>query len=183
VEKTVGFLDGPNAAQPQLLRQPSLPGGKAALPSGPAPAASRRESARSSAPIDNGRSGRPIGVPPLYPMMRPHDVIPRYMVHNTPMRIGELAVRAEVNIQTLRFYEREGLLRPPARTPSGYRSYTVSDLERVRFIRLCQRLGFTLHEIQHLLILHQNLTEISGTAKIPLKDMVSSRRYLNWIGH
>jgi DNA-binding transcriptional MerR regulator len=49
-----------------------------------------------------------------------------------------------VNIQTLRFYEREGLLRPPARTVSGYRSYTDSALERVRFIRLCQGLGFTL---------------------------------------
>jgi DNA-binding transcriptional MerR regulator len=82
------------------------------------------------------------------------------------MRIGELAVRAEVNIQTLRFYEREGLLQPPARTPSGYRSYAVRDLERVRFIRLCQGLGFTLREIQHLLILHQSLTEISGTVKM-----------------
>ncbi len=88
------------------------------------------------------------------------------MVHNTRMRIGELAVRAEVNIQTLRFYEREGLLQPPARTPSGYRSYAVRDLERVRFIRLCQGLGFTLREIQHLLILHQSLTEISGTVKM-----------------
>lgn len=88
------------------------------------------------------------------------------MVQDSCMRIGELAVRAEVNIQTLRFYEREGLLRPPARTSSGYRSYAVSDLERVRFIRLCQGLGFALREIQHLLILHQNLTEINGTAKM-----------------
>jgi len=89
-----------------------------------------------------------------------------YMVDNVPMRIGELALRAAVNIQTLRFYEREGLLRPPARTSSGYRSYAVSDLERVRFIRLCQGLGFTLREIQHLLLLHQNLTEIRGTVKM-----------------
>jgi MerR family copper efflux transcriptional regulator len=88
------------------------------------------------------------------------------MVHNTRMRIGELAARAGVNIQTLRFYEREGLLRPPARTASGYRSYVDSDLERVRFIRLCQGLGFTLREIQHLLILHKSVTEYRGTVKM-----------------
>jgi DNA-binding transcriptional MerR regulator len=92
--------------------------------------------------------------------------IPTYMVHNTGMRIGELATRADVNIQTLRFYEREGLLRPPARTVSGYRSYTDSDLEQVRFIRLCQGLGFSLREIQHLLILHKNVTEYRGTVKM-----------------
>src|SRR5271165_6959995 len=71
-------------------------------------------------------------------------LIPLYKVHNTRMRIGELAERAEVNIQTLRFYEREGLIPPPERTASGYRSYALSDLERVRFIRICQGLGFTL---------------------------------------
>src|SRR5580658_10245554 len=88
------------------------------------------------------------------------------MVQNTCMRIGELAARAAVNIQTLRFYEREGLLRPPARTASGYRSYVDGDLERVRFIRLCQGLGFTLREIQHLLILHKSVTEYRGTVKM-----------------
>jgi len=88
------------------------------------------------------------------------------MVQNTDMRIGELAARAEVNIQTLRFYEREGLLRPPARTVSGYRSYTEGDLERVRFIRLCQGLGFTLREIQHLLILHKSVSEYRGSVKM-----------------
>lgn len=78
------------------------------------------------------------------------------------MRIGELAARAEVNIQTLRFYEREGLLRPPVRTASGYRSYAESDLERVRFIRLCQGLGFILREIHELLQLHRELSEFNG---------------------
>jgi MerR family copper efflux transcriptional regulator len=80
------------------------------------------------------------------------------------MRIGELAARVEVNIQTLRFYEREGLLRAPVRTASGYRSYEQSDLERVRFIRLCQGLGFTLREIHQLLLLHKNLIEYQGKA-------------------
>ncbi|HEY0797372.1 MAG TPA: heavy metal-responsive transcriptional regulator [Acidisarcina sp.] len=78
------------------------------------------------------------------------------------MRIGEIAKRASVNIQTLRFYEREGLLRPPTRTASGYRSYQEADLERVRFIRLCQGIGFTLREIHQLLELHRSLTEYKG---------------------
>jgi DNA-binding transcriptional MerR regulator len=81
------------------------------------------------------------------------------------MRIGELAARAEVNIQTLRFYEREGLLLRPVRTASGYRSYAERDLERVRFIRLCQGLGFTLREIDKLLVLHKSVTEYRGTPK------------------
>lgn len=88
------------------------------------------------------------------------------MVQKTSMRIGELAARAEVNIQTLRFYEREGLLKSPVRTASGYRSYTDSDLERVRFIRLCQGLGFTLREIQQLLILHKSVAEYRGVIKM-----------------
>jgi DNA-binding transcriptional MerR regulator len=81
------------------------------------------------------------------------------------MRIGELAAKAHVNIQTLRFYEREGLLFRPVRTTSGYRSYTERDLERVRFIRLCQGLGFTLREIDKLLILHKSVTDYKGTPK------------------
>lgn len=78
------------------------------------------------------------------------------------MRIGELAARAEVNIQTVRFDEREGLLRAPIRTASGYRSYAESDLERLHFVRLCQGLGFTLREIQQLIHLHSNLSKYKG---------------------
>ena len=88
------------------------------------------------------------------------------MVQNICMRIGELAARADVNIQTLRFYEREGLLKSPVRTASGYRSYMDSDLERVRFIRLCQGLGFSLREIQHLLVLHKSVAEYRGAKKM-----------------
>lgn len=71
------------------------------------------------------------------------------------MRIGELSVAAGVPIQTLRFYEREKLLREPPRTSSGYRSYSASDVARVRFIRDAQELGFTLKEIHELLKIHQ----------------------------
>ena len=73
------------------------------------------------------------------------------------MRSGELARSAGVNLQTIRFYEREGLLPKPARTASGYRSYQQNDLERVIFIRRNQELGFTLAEISQLLDLHSVL--------------------------
>lgn len=70
------------------------------------------------------------------------------------MRTGELARRAGVNLQTVRFYERQGLLPSPLRTASGYRSYQQSDLERVLFIKRNQEIGFTLAEIKQLIDLH-----------------------------
>jgi len=70
------------------------------------------------------------------------------------MLIGKLAGAAGVNIQTIRFYEREGLLRPPQRSHAGYRNYEAGDLEQVQFIRRCQELGFSLAEIKQLMELH-----------------------------
>jgi len=67
------------------------------------------------------------------------------------VRIGEIAGRAGVNIQTLRYYERRGLLAPASRRESGYREYDEEDVRRVRFIRRAQDLGFTLEEIGDLL--------------------------------
>ncbi|HKV29087.1 MAG TPA: heavy metal-responsive transcriptional regulator [Candidatus Acidoferrales bacterium] len=72
------------------------------------------------------------------------------------MRIGELSKRVGVNIQTVRFYERQKLLREPARTSSGYRSYVEADLEHVRFIKQSQQLGFTLREIRELINIHES---------------------------
>lgn len=69
------------------------------------------------------------------------------------MRIGEIAAEADVNIQTLRYYERRGLLAPPTRKASGYREYGLDHVQRVRFIRRAQDLGFTLQEIRDLLAL------------------------------
>jgi len=69
------------------------------------------------------------------------------------VRIGELADRAGVNLQTVRYYERRGLLPEPARTGSGYREYGEEDVHRLRFIRRAQELGFTLSEIGELLSL------------------------------
>lgn len=70
------------------------------------------------------------------------------------MKTGELARQAGVNIQTIRFYEREGLLDLPRRTAAGYRCYGQQDLERVVFIKICQQLGFTLSDIRFLAQLH-----------------------------
>jgi len=53
----------------------------------------------------------------------------------TTLRIGELANRGSVNLETVRYYEREGLMRPPKRTPSGHRAYLPADLLRLRFIK------------------------------------------------
>ncbi|MEQ8350382.1 MAG: heavy metal-responsive transcriptional regulator [Leptospiraceae bacterium] len=64
---------------------------------------------------------------------------------------GKLARRAGVNLQTIRYYERSGLLPAPERNESGYRQYTENALVRIRFIKKAQALGFSLKEIQELL--------------------------------
>lgn len=70
---------------------------------------------------------------------------------DTPMKIGEVARLSGVSIETLRFYEKNGLLDKPARTYSGYRMFGSGVLERVAFIRKAQVLGFTLEEIGRLI--------------------------------
>ncbi|HSH45978.1 MAG TPA: heavy metal-responsive transcriptional regulator [Longimicrobiales bacterium] len=67
------------------------------------------------------------------------------------MKIGEFAERAGVNVQTVRYYERRGLLTEPDRTGSGYRSYSERDALRLRFILRAKDLGFTLSEVAELL--------------------------------
>jgi DNA-binding transcriptional MerR regulator len=69
------------------------------------------------------------------------------------MFIAEAAERAGVNPQTLRYYERRGLLRPAARRSSGYREYSADDVRRVRFVKRAQELGFSLDDIAALLAL------------------------------
>lgn len=66
------------------------------------------------------------------------------------LKIGEVARRSGVGIETLRFYERQGLVGRPARTESGYRLYDASILEQLEFIRRAQTLGFSLAEIARI---------------------------------
>lgn len=72
------------------------------------------------------------------------------------MQIGQLANQAGVAIDTVRYYEREGLLPPPQRRASGYRDYSVRDIARLRFIRRAKNLGFSLQEIHALLRLSES---------------------------
>jgi MerR family transcriptional regulator, copper efflux regulator len=67
------------------------------------------------------------------------------------LSIGELAKKAEIGVETVRFYERRGLLAEPDRRASGYRMYDVEVVDILRFIRRAKELGFTLKEIQSLL--------------------------------
>jgi MerR family copper efflux transcriptional regulator len=67
--------------------------------------------------------------------------------------IGMVAKRAAVGIDTVRYYEREGLLPAPRRRASGYRDYDAITVDRLRFIRRAKQLGFTLTEIRELLAL------------------------------
>jgi Hg(II)-responsive transcriptional regulator len=67
------------------------------------------------------------------------------------VRTSEVAAQAQVNTQTLRYYERRGLLPPPERTSSGYRAYTGDSVRVVRFVKRAQQLGFTLTDIEELL--------------------------------
>lgn len=69
------------------------------------------------------------------------------------MTRGQLATAANVNAETIRFYEQKGLIPKPERTASGYRKYSDEFVVRIRFIKRAQTLGFTLKEILELLSL------------------------------
>jgi len=71
-----------------------------------------------------------------------------------PLLIGQLARLADVGVETIRFYERTGLLGSPERRRSGYRMYDQEAVARLQFIRRAKQLGFTLEEIKELLALH-----------------------------
>ena len=96
---------------------------------------------------------------------------------------GGLARAVGVNKETLRFYERKGLLREPERTESGYRLFDSSDVERLVFIRNAKSLGFSLSEIKQLLsIADGNITcrdEIKSIAKSKLNFIDAQIESLN----
>ena len=78
------------------------------------------------------------------------------------MKIGQLAQAAQCTVETVRYYERAGLLDPPARTEANYRSYGAAHAERLRFIRNCRALDMTHDEIRALLSLLQRPAEDCG---------------------
>ena len=91
------------------------------------------------------------------------------------LSIGQLAKASEVGIETLRFYEREGLLAKPPRLPSGYRQYPAESLARVRFIRRAKDLGFTLKQVRELLELRvdpqKSCGDVRALAKMKIKEV------------
>lgn len=90
------------------------------------------------------------------------------------MRIGELSERLGLNPKTVRYYESIGLLPEPERTPSGYRIYSETDIERVAFIKTAQRLGITLDEIREILALRDRGERPCGYVRDVLRREVAA---------
>lgn len=86
---------------------------------------------------------------------------------------GALARAAGVNIETVRYYERRGLLPEPPRRDSGYRAYDPGAVDRLRFIRSAQELGFTLDEIGALLALRVDAHATSADVRRHAQDKVA----------
>ena len=95
------------------------------------------------------------------------------MLEETPktLTIGRLAKQAAVGIDTVRFYERRGLLPEPSRTASGYRLYSDDTIARIRFIRRAKSLGFSLDEIGNLLELHDRGGRKSAVKQITQRKL------------
>jgi DNA-binding transcriptional MerR regulator len=88
-----------------------------------------------------------------------------------PMTIGQVAKLAGVGVETIRFYEREGLLNKPKRKESGYRMFGPEVVSRIRFIKSVKELGFSLKEIRELLFLR---VDSRGTAS-EVKKRIDSK--------
>ncbi len=81
------------------------------------------------------------------------------------LTIGQLAKKARVHVETVRYYERRGLIPEPPRRWSGYRQYSQDDLARLQFIKRAQELGFALKEIAELLALRVDTATSCGDVK------------------
>lgn len=81
------------------------------------------------------------------------------------MRSGQVARDAGVNVETLRYYERRGILQTPQRRGSGYREYTHEAVEIIRFVKRAQELGFSLDEVETLLTLAAGGPESCDSAR------------------
>ena len=90
------------------------------------------------------------------------------------MRIGQVAKRAGVNVETIRFYERKGLLTQPQRNQEGYRQYSHEAITRIRFIKRAKELGFSLTEISELLSFQANPRATCGDVKQRAEAKIST---------
>lgn len=91
------------------------------------------------------------------------------------LKIGEVASRSGVNLQTIRYYERERLLPEPPRLASGYRMFPADAVRRVLFIKRAQELGFSLAEIRELLSIridaHKECVDVKNLAQEKIRDL------------
>ncbi len=92
------------------------------------------------------------------------------MSDTSTLKIGALAQAAGVGVETIRFYERKGLLPEPPRTRSGYRQYLGDSVDRVKFIRRAQGLGFALREISELLDLRVDEVAACGPVEAQARE-------------
>jgi DNA-binding transcriptional MerR regulator len=89
-----------------------------------------------------------------------------------PLTVGQLAARAEVRADTIRYYERAGLLPEPSRTDGDHRRYGAADVDRLLFIRGAQRLGLRLSEIRQLLLVRETGDCPCGPAETLLREHI-----------
>jgi len=91
------------------------------------------------------------------------------------LSIGKVAKKTGITVETIRFYEKRGLLKAPERTPSGFRQYSSEAVKRIRFIQHAKDAGFTLGEISELLTLRESASDSCGLvqarAEIKLQDV------------
>ncbi len=108
------------------------------------------------------------------------DPVLKYRVYNNGIRGGDMgrtyltsqiAKEADVNVETLRFYEKKGLIPQPIRTDSGYRQYPEETIYRIQFIKNAKRLGFTLKEIKELL----SITIVTKKQCQQVKDEIENK--------
>ncbi len=90
-----------------------------------------------------------------------------------PLTIGKVAGLADIGIETIRFYEREGLIEDPPRRQSGYRQYEPDVVGRLRFIRRAKDLGFTLREIKELLELRLDPSSTCADVKSRAQEKIT----------
>jgi Hg(II)-responsive transcriptional regulator len=91
------------------------------------------------------------------------------------LTIGKLAKKANVNIETIRYYERRALIPKPNRRASGYREYSEDTVRRIQFIKHAKELGFSLKEIHELLSLRLNsktpCSKVKKRAEVKIADI------------
>jgi MerR family mercuric resistance operon transcriptional regulator len=84
---------------------------------------------------------------------------------------GQLAQRAQINLETVRYYEQEGLLARPSRTASGYRKFAEVAVDRLAFVKRAKALGFSLGEIRELLVIQDGHAD----ACVEVRDLVQNK--------